>query len=118
MEPKIQKKAENYQMRQANQGDLPSVEQLWRTLYEYQYRRGMLLMLPENSFQQWAISLKPLLRRFACLFIGEKDGEPVGFLAGRVRSLPSYFGGRTTRVHQRGPNIASKAWDSGWLQQP
>jgi ribosomal protein S18 acetylase RimI-like enzyme len=34
-----------------------------------------------------------MLGRFACLFVVERNGELVGFLAGRIRALPSYFGG-------------------------
>lgn len=83
----------DYQIRLAVPDDLPRVESMWMALYEHQQQNGMLIQLPANAFELWLSSLKPLLGRFAWLFIIESDGELAGFLAGRVRSLPPYFGG-------------------------
>ena len=81
-------------IRLGSSSDVPRVEGLWRELYDHQRRNGMILELPDDAFQQWATSIGPLLGRFACLFVAEKDDAVVGFLAGRIRSLPPYFGGK------------------------
>ncbi|MGE0882732.1 MAG: N-acetyltransferase family protein [Blastocatellales bacterium] len=83
----------NYQIRLADADDLPRVENMWTALYQHQQQNGMLIQLPVNAFDLWVSSIKPLLGRFAWLFIIERNGELAGFLAGRVRSLPPYFGG-------------------------
>lgn len=82
-----------YLIRLANSGEMPCLEPLWTALYEYQRINGMLLDLPVGAFQHWSASIVPALGRFTCLFIAEKEDESVGFLAGRIRSLPPYFGG-------------------------
>lgn len=83
----------DYLIRLADADDLHRVETMWTALYEHQQQNGMLIQLPVNAFDLWVSSIKPLLGRFAWLFIIEKNGELTGFLAGRVRSLPPYFGG-------------------------
>lgn len=80
-------------IRLANGGELSRVERLWVALYEHQRANGMILELPPNAYEHWAASLKPLLGRFACLLVAEVEEEAIGFLVGRVRSLPQYFGG-------------------------
>ena len=80
-------------IRLAGGDDLSSVEPMWVALYEHQRANGMILELPPNAYEHWAASLKPLLGRFACLLVAESDGAAVGFLVGRIRSLPQYFGG-------------------------
>jgi ribosomal protein S18 acetylase RimI-like enzyme len=81
------------EIRLAGGDDLPSVEPMWLALYEHQRANGMILELPPNAYGHWAASLRPLLGRFACLFLAESEANAVGFLAGRIRSLPQYFGG-------------------------
>src|SRR2546423_2983778 len=73
--------------------DLSFIEPLWLALYEHQKENGMLIELPVDAFQRWANSLNPILGRFGCLFVAADNYELVGFLAGRIRSLPQYFGG-------------------------
>jgi ribosomal protein S18 acetylase RimI-like enzyme len=80
-------------LREATPDELPALEPLWRSLYEHQRLGGMLLEVPDDGFARWAESLAPVLGRFGCLFVASQDGEPVGFLAGRVRSAPAWFGG-------------------------
>lgn len=84
----------DYLIRLGSGIDVPRVEGLWCELYDHQRRNGMIIELPNDAFQQWAGSIGPILGRFACLFVAEKRDEVVGFLAGRIRSLPPYFGGR------------------------
>ena len=73
--------------------DLPSIEPLWIALYENQYQSNMLLRIPPNGFALWRKSVEVALGRFSCLFVIEEAGRIVGFLAGRIRSLPPHFGG-------------------------
>lgn len=80
-------------IRLASGDELARVEPLWLALYEHQRANGMILELPPNAYEHWAASLKPLLGRFACLLFAESEAQLVGFLVGRVRSLPQYFGG-------------------------
>jgi len=82
-----------YLVRSGSSDDLLRIEALWLALYEHQTRNGMLLDLPTDAFRHWTESVNPLLGRFACLFVAEKSEELVGFLVGRVRALPPYFGG-------------------------
>ena len=81
------------EVRLASGDDLDLVEPMWLALYEHQRANGMILELPPNAYEHWAASIKPLLGRFACLFVAESEAEAVGFLAGRIRSMPQYFGG-------------------------
>jgi GNAT superfamily N-acetyltransferase len=81
--------------RQADAGELHRLEPLWRALYRHQAEHGMLLSLPENAYEGWLKSLIPLLGRFAMVVVAEVDGEIVGFVAGRLRTLPPYFGSAT-----------------------
>ena len=83
----------DYLIRPGSSEDMPRLESLWLAFYEDQKRRGMLLDLPVDAFAHWTKSYVPVLGRFACLFVAEKNGDLVGFLAGRIRSLPPYFGG-------------------------
>jgi GNAT superfamily N-acetyltransferase len=87
---------DGYLIRHGGRDDAQSLESLWRALYNDQKSNGMLLDLPADAFHHWTESIVPILGRFACLLIAEKNTEPVGFLAGRIRSLPLYFGGGET----------------------
>jgi len=82
-----------YSVREGVADDVPLLKSLWLALYENQKANGMLVELPADAFDRWAASLTPMLGRFACLFVVESNSELVGFLAGRIRALPSYFGG-------------------------
>ena len=73
--------------------DLVAVESLWIALYQHQKDHGMLLEVSPSSFKDWAASMTMALGRFSCLFAAEEKLRPIGFLAGRIRSLPPYFGG-------------------------
>lgn len=86
-------KQSSVEIRLASGNDLSVVEPLWLALYEHQRANGMILELPPNAYEHWAASLKPLLGRFACLLLAESEAQAVGFLVGRIRSLPQYFGG-------------------------
>ena len=73
--------------------DLFAIEPLWQALYKHQKEHGMFLEVSPDSFKDWADSMKAALGRFTCLFVTEHHGELIGFVAGRVRALPRYFGG-------------------------
>ncbi len=117
----------DYLIRSGTSDDVLRLESLWLALYEHQKSHGMLLDLPVDAFSHWTASLAPILTRFACLFVAEKNGELVGFLAGRIRSLPPYFGGSQAgfisdvyvaepdRGHGLGRKLVLMA--TGWFQK-
>lgn len=80
-------------VRLATAADLPSLAPLWRRFYEDQRAQGMRAVVPENGFAEWEASIRPVLERFGVVVLGVRDSEPVGFVAGRVRSLPRHLGG-------------------------
>ena len=84
---------ENYLVRPGDKDDIVRLETLWLEFYEDQKRLGMRLEIPTDAFRHWADSYAPILGRFGCLFVIEKDNELIGFLTGRIRSLPPHFGG-------------------------
>jgi len=73
--------------------DLFAIEGLWHALYEHQKAHGMFLEVSPNSFSDWTDSMKVSLGRFTVLVVAECRGQMIGFVAGRVKSLPPYFGG-------------------------
>lgn len=79
--------------RYAAAADLPAIEPLWRGLYDHQILHGMTLPVPAAAFEAWEKSIAPALGRFAVVSLAERDGCLVGFVAGRVRALPPFFGG-------------------------
>jgi ribosomal protein S18 acetylase RimI-like enzyme len=83
----------DYLVREGTAEDVPRLKSLWLALYDNQKANGMLVDLPEDAFDRWTASLLPMLGRFTCVFVAEKGEELAGFLAGRVRALPAYFGG-------------------------
>jgi ribosomal protein S18 acetylase RimI-like enzyme len=81
-------------VRAGEAADLDRIEPLWRHLYELQRAGGMELPVPGDGFASWAGSLAPGLGRFACLVVADDDaGSPAGFVAGRIRPAPPWFGG-------------------------
>jgi ribosomal protein S18 acetylase RimI-like enzyme len=46
-----------------------------------------------NTVANRAAQMNAALGRFTCLFVAELNGEPIGFLAGSIKTLPRYFGG-------------------------
>lgn len=82
--------------RHVTEEDWPRLKPLWQRFYEHQRAHGMLLDLPPDAYEQWRASLQPLLGRFGFVFVAEGRGTLLGFLAGRIRSQPPYFGGQPT----------------------
>jgi len=80
-------------LRYATAADLPRIATLWRALYEHQLAHGMRLPVPAGAFEAWERSMAPALGRFAVVSLAEREGAIVGFVAGRVRALPPFFGG-------------------------
>jgi GNAT superfamily N-acetyltransferase len=80
-------------LRYAGAEDLAAIEPLWRALYAHQAAHGMRLPVPAVAFEAWAASMSPALGRFTVVALAERDGVAAGFVAGRVRALPAYFGG-------------------------
>jgi GNAT superfamily N-acetyltransferase len=82
-------------LRHASLADLDSISPLWQALYQHQSEHGMLLKLPENAFDAWVKSIAPFLGRFADVVLAEENGRIIGFVAGRIRTQPPYFGSAT-----------------------
>jgi GNAT superfamily N-acetyltransferase len=73
-------------IREAKADDLLRVKPLWEALYEHQQEHGLISCLSPDGFLRWRQVLAPVLGRFGCLFLAEREEEVVGFLAGRIRS--------------------------------
>jgi ribosomal protein S18 acetylase RimI-like enzyme len=80
-------------VRPARLDDVPAIEPLWYTLYKHQRENGMFLEVSPNSFKEWAASMNAALGRFTCLFVVDLRPQILGFLAGRIGTLPPHFGG-------------------------
>lgn len=85
----------NLIVRHATVADLDRIKPLWHALYQHQVEHGMLLRLPEDAFDAWLKSITPFLGRFATVVVAEQHHEMVAFVAGRIRTLPPYFGSVT-----------------------
>ncbi len=82
-------------MRQATPADIDRIKPLWEALYQHQREHGMLLSLPEGAYDAWVKSITPFLGRFANVVVAEEAETLIGFVAGRIRTLPPYFGSAT-----------------------
>jgi len=82
-------------LRHATVEDLDRIQPMWQALYQHQFEHGMLLRLPDGAYDAWLKSIQPFLGRFASVVLAELNGEMVGFVAGRIRTLPPYFGSAT-----------------------
>jgi GNAT superfamily N-acetyltransferase len=104
------------EIRLATPDEIPRLEPLWRELYAHQAGHGMLLQLPESAFDAWVASIAPFVGRFAVVVVALDGREAVGFVAGRVRSLPPYFGAGQVgaigevyvREHHRGGGLGRR----------
>ena len=83
-------------IRHVKEADWPHLKPLWLTFYEHQKEHGMLLDLPPDAYDLWVSSLLPVLGRYGFIFVAEEGDTLFGFLTGRVRSQPSYYGGQPT----------------------
>jgi GNAT superfamily N-acetyltransferase len=82
-------------LRHAGIDDMDRIKPLWHALYQHQFEHGMLLRLPEGAYEAWLKSMAPFLGRFANVVVAELNSEIIGFVAGRIRTLPPYFGSAT-----------------------
>jgi GNAT superfamily N-acetyltransferase len=84
-----------FDLRPATVDEIDLLEPLWSALYQHQAEHGMRLRMPEKAYETWVESIKPLLGRFAVVFVAVREGHIVAFVAGRIRALPPYFGSAT-----------------------
>jgi ribosomal protein S18 acetylase RimI-like enzyme len=84
--------ATRIQLREGTADDLAKIRPLWDALYVHQREHGLLTELAPEAFTQWAGGMAVVLGRFACLYMAEEETEPVGFIAGRIRTPPPPFG--------------------------
>ena len=82
-------------LRHATAADMDRIKPLWHDLYQHQFDHGMLLRLPEGAYEAWLKSIIPFLGRFASVVVAERNDEIIAFVAGRIRTLPPYFGSAT-----------------------
>lgn len=80
-------------IRPITNADWSRLESLWVSLYKHQETSGLLTELPPDAYNLWVESFKAVIDRFAVVLVAEAANELVGFFAGRLRSLPPYFGG-------------------------
>ena len=88
-------KEEGLVLRHAGADEMARIKPLWDALYQHQIEHGMLLRLPESAYDAWSKSIVPFLGRFANIVVADLNGETVAFVAGRIRTLPPYFGSTT-----------------------
>ncbi len=79
-------------VRQAVASELERLHALWTALYEHQAAHGMRIRLPPSAFEAWVEGIRPFLGRFAVVVVAQSADALIGFVAGRVRTLPPYFG--------------------------
>ena len=82
-------------LRHAASTDMERIKPLWHALYQHQLQHGMRLRLPDDAYEAWLKSIVPFLGRFASVVVAEQHGDIVAFVAGRLRTLPPYFGAAT-----------------------
>lgn len=70
--------------------ELALIKDLW--LEHYNSQKLNIKIVP-NAFELWLGSMKPTYGRYAINFVAVAKGRMVGFQAGRVRTMPAYFGG-------------------------
>ena len=85
--------ASEFTIRSGILDDFQRIEPLWVALYKNQHEQGMLVDVPPNGFESWRSSMSVAYGRFTSVFIAERGHELIGFLAGRIRTMPPYFGG-------------------------
>jgi ribosomal protein S18 acetylase RimI-like enzyme len=81
---------EDLTVREGTEEELDLIKGLWLDHYRSQ---KLNITLPPDAFEQWLVSMKPAYGRYTINFVATARGRVVGFLAGRVRTMPSYFGG-------------------------
>lgn len=100
-------------LRYATANEMDRIKPLWEALYRHQSEHGMLLRLPEGAYEAWSKSIVPFLGRFASIVVAELNGEIVAFVAGRIRTLPPYFG--STTVGSISEVFVSESYRSGGI---
>ena len=70
--------------------ELILVKDLWSEHYNSQ---KLNIKLPSDAFELWVASMRPAYGRYTINFVAIAKGRIVGFLSGRVRTMPAYFGG-------------------------
>jgi GNAT superfamily N-acetyltransferase len=83
-------------VREASGADLDLLKELWEGLYRHQVEHGMNVTVPADGFALWVKGLRPLLGRFARVWVAWVDGAPQGFLCARLRNQPPHFSGEPT----------------------
>lgn len=73
--------------------DLLIIKDYYVRLDQYFRSLGMNMPEPEDPGQAWLDSFQRILGKYAMVHIAEMDGEVVGFILGRIKRIPEYWGG-------------------------
>lgn len=66
---------------------------MWVELYIHQKEHGLVADVPPGAFDEWSRSLASVVGRFGFVAVASVDDQDVGFCAGRMRPMPTYYGG-------------------------
>lgn len=70
----------------ADASEIATLEGLWNDLYAHQQQHGLLVDLAADGFTRWCDGIVRLLGRFSCVFLAQRQGQTIGFVAGRMRT--------------------------------
>lgn len=80
------------QLREAGEGDLEAVAELWGRLNAFHHQLGMDFPEPEDAAEKWIAAFQRTLGRFSFLWVAEMEGKPAAFLLARVKQSPAFLG--------------------------
>ena len=73
--------------------ELGCLSVMWNALYVHQRYHGLIANVPDTAFDDWTRSLSSVIGRFGFAVVASVENADVGFCAGRIRPMPSYYGG-------------------------
>jgi ribosomal protein S18 acetylase RimI-like enzyme len=73
---------------------LDKTEALFRQLYDFMKRRGLMIPLAEGGEMVWRKSMEKALGRFGHLVAALRGCHMLGFAHGTIRLTPEYLGGQ------------------------
>jgi GNAT superfamily N-acetyltransferase len=79
--------------REATEADFPAVAALYEKLDQLLRQYTYAFPKVENVGTLWLDIFRRTLGRFSVLYVAEVEGEVVGFMLARVKSVPEYLGG-------------------------
>ncbi len=80
-------------LREAELVDLPAVSELWLHYIAFHQQAGLAFGVGDDSATAWAAGFERTLGRFSFIWLAEREGQLLGFLAARIKRVPAYLGG-------------------------